>query len=123
MLDNRPETAWNVPGGQGEWIMLSADTPQQIKGIRVLNGYTKFSPVYNMWIYYANSRPKDITLTFSDGSTLVHTLSDTFDNDNYIYQEIDFGGIKTTTWVKITINSVYPGSKWNDTCISELQPY
>ena len=123
VLDGRPDTAWNVPGGPGEWLVLSAQTPQQIKGLRVLNGYTKYSPDYNMWIYYANSRPKDVTLTFSDGSTLAYTFADTFDNDNYIYQTIDFGEIKTVTWIRITVNSIYPGSKWNDMCISEIQPY
>ena len=122
-MDGRPDTAWNVPGGQGEWVMLSADTPQQMKGIRVLNGYTKYSPDYGMWIYYANSRPKDITLSFSDGTTMPYTLADTFDNDNYIYQEIDFGETKTVTWVRLTVNSVYAGNRWNDMCISELQPY
>ena len=123
VMDGRPDTAWNVPGGQGEWVMLSADTPQQMKGIRVLNGYTKYSPDYGMWIYYANSRPKDITLSFSDGTTMPYTLADTFDNDNYIYQEIDFGETKTVTWVRLTVNSVYAGNRWNDMCISELQPY
>ena len=52
-----------------------------------------------------------------------YTLADTFDNDNYIYQEIDFGETKTVTWVRLTVNSVYAGNRWNDMCISELQPY
>ena len=123
VLDGNPSTAWNVPNGVGEWIALSAQTEQQIKGLRILNGYTKYSSGYGMWLYYANSRPKDITIELSDGSKMSYTLEDVFNNDNYLYQTIDFGGIKKTAWVKITINSIYRGSKWNDCCISEIQAY
>jgi len=123
VIDGDPSTAWNVPGGVGEWITLSAQTEQQIKGIRILNGYTKYSTGYNMWIYNANHRPKDITIELSDGSTMTYTLEDIFDGYNYMYQTIDFGGIKKTKWVKITINSIYRGTKWDDCCISEIQAY
>ncbi|MBE5040323.1 discoidin domain-containing protein, partial [Ructibacterium gallinarum] len=123
VLDNSPATAWNVPGGTGEWILLTAQTEQQVKGVRILNGYTKFSPDYNMWIYAANSRPKDITVSFSDGTYQNFTLSDVFDDQNYIYQTLDFGGIKKTTFIKITINSIYPGTRWSDCCISEIQVF
>ncbi len=122
-FDGRTDTAWNVPGGVGEWIQLSADAQQKIKGIKILNGYTKYSPDYKMWIYYANSRPKDITITFSDGTYLTYRLQDVFQEGNYNYQTVDFGGIKQTAFVRITINSVYKGNKWNDCCISEIQPY
>ncbi len=76
-----------------------------------------------MWIYYANSRPKDITISFSDGTSVAKTLEDVFDKANYIYQDVDFGGIKMTDYIKITIDSIYRGTKWNDCCITEIKPY
>ena len=120
-IDGDTATAWNVPNGPGEWIQFTASSEQAVKGIKILNGYTKFSTGYNMWIYYANSRPKDIEISFSDGSKIIHTMQDVFDQSNYIYQTIDFGEYKKTSWVKIKINSIYPGSKWTDCCISEIQ--
>lgn len=121
--DKQTDTAWNVPGGVGEWIELSGETDQKIKGIRILNGYTKYSPDYGMWIYYANSRPKDITITFSDGTYLTYTLQDIFQAGSYDYQTIDFGETKITKSIRITVNSIYAGNKWNDCCISEIEAY
>ena len=121
--DGQCDTAWNVPGGVGQWIKLSADSPQKVKGVKILNGYTKYSDGYGMWIYYANSRPKDITISFSDGTSVAKTLEDVFDKANYIYQDVDFGGIKMTDYIKITIDSIYRGTKWNDCCITEIKPY
>ena len=54
---------------------------------------------------------------------MAKTLEDVFDKVNYIYQDVDFGGIKTTDYIKITIDSIYRGTKWNDCCITEIKPY
>ena len=123
VLDGDPATAWNTPGGPGDWIQFSAPTEQAVKGIKILNGYTKYSDVYGMWIYHANSRPKNIQISFSDGTSMAYTLSDTFDKANYIYQDISFGEYKKVTWIRITIADIYGGTKWNDCCISEVQFY
>ena len=122
-VDKNAATAWNVPNGIGEWIMLSASSEQYVKGVKILNGYTKFSPTYNMWIYYANSRPCDIELSFSDGTVKSFTLEDIFDEENLYYQTLDFGDYVKTTFIKIRIKSIYNGSKWNDCCISEIEVY
>ena len=122
-VDKNAATAWNVPNGIGEWIMLSASSEQYVKGVKILNGYTKFSPTYNMWIYYANSRPCDIELSFSDGTVKSFTLEDVFDEENLYYQTLDFGDYVKTTFIKIRIKSIYNGSKWNDCCISEIEVY
>ena len=122
-LDGDPSTAWNTPGGQGDWIHFSAGTTQYVKGIRILNGYTKYSDVYGMWIYYANNRPQTIQISFSDGTSMSYTMADVFNNADYIYQDIPFGEYKEVTWIRITIDSIYKGDKWNDCCISEIQFY
>ncbi len=119
--DGDPNTAWNCQGGVGEWIMLSANNVEQVNGLRILNGYTKFNN--NNWLYFLNNRPKDITIAFSDGTLTSCTLEDYFDGDNYYYQNITFARPKQTTFIKIFINSVYNGTKWNETCISEIEVY
>ena len=33
-----------------------------------------------------------------------------------------FDGPKKCTWVKMTVNSVFKGTKWNDLAVSEMHP-
>lgn len=123
VIDGRVDTAWNCPRTSGEWIRLSADATQYVAGIKILNGYTKYSPDYDDWLYYLNNRPKSITISFSDWTSIDATLNDTYTEGEYEYQDIPFSEIIETTYVMITINNVYSGDKWNDTCISEIQVY
>ena len=74
-------------------------------------------------IHISNRRAKDITVSFSDGSEMKFTLQDIFDQHSYYYQPIDFGTVKYTTYIRIRIDSIYPGSKWDDMCFSEIVPY
>ena len=123
VADGKPETVWSYTGTSGEWILLSAGSAQTVRGIRVLSGYTMLNPETKLWHYYPNNRPKDILLTFSDGSYMETTLADVFGTDTPYYQDIRFDAPKQTTFIKLTVLSVYPGDRWNDTCIAEIQPY
>lgn len=122
VLDGSPDTAWNCPKQDGSWIMLYSAERQFVQGIRILNGYTAFNSEYG-WIYGLNSRPKSISVAFSDGSSFDYLLDDIFIEGKYVYQSLDFGEVKETSFIKILVNSVYPGSKWSDICISEIQAY
>lgn len=122
-FDGYSDTAWCVSDGVGEWIMLFDDDYQYVSGIRVLNGYNKYNYKTNTNLYYANSRPHEITIEFSDGTTIDAELEDIYSDDGDLYQELDFGRTIKTRSVKITANSVYSGTKWNDMCISEIQVY
>jgi hypothetical protein len=64
-----------------------------------------------------NNRVKTATLDFSDGTSLPIELKDRPNEETVVLAEP-----KTTSWVKLTVNSVYKGSKWNDLAISELHP-
>ena len=123
VTDGDTATAWNVTNGVNEWLFFSADSVQVLKGICILNGYTKFSPDYNIWLYYANRRAKEVEVILSDGSSESFILRDVFDSANPIYQTLEFDELKETTSVKIVIKSVYSGEKWDDCCISEVQFY
>lgn len=119
--DGQPDTAWSFTGTSNEWIMISSETEQYVSEIKILNGYTKYSSDYGFWVYYRNNRPKDVTISFSDGSSVNMTLEDVFDESNYHYQSVPLDEPKLTKFIKVTINSVYAGDRWNDTCISEIQ--
>ena len=57
-----------------------------------------------------------IKISFSDGSSQIAHLSD----DNTGYQTIDLGRSVDTDYITLTIDSVYSGYKYDDTCIAEV---
>ena len=88
-----------------------------------MNGYNKYSSGISDWLYYPNNRPRDIEISFSDGLSMFVTLDDVFDSRNHIFQEIQFDTVKETTSVRVFVHNVYRGTRWNETCISEIQVY
>jgi len=145
--DNNPATCWaeGAEGnGVGEYIYMTI--PKNIRGIRIRNGYQKSKNLYE-----ANNRPKTIKIELlpcfmpPGYVTETHTgfaISQTIATDTIIledklgYQDIlfDFSWSKInhqTTKnkifdndrfiLKITIEDIYPGNKWNDACISDIK--
>lgn len=117
VLDGNNSTAWvEAADGQGigESLMFEFDDTYRVSGIKVKNGF---------WVdektYAKNSRLKEITIGFSDGSSETLTVGDlyNFEDDLKFTQPMD------TKSVSITIYSVYPGSKYQDTCITEVSFY
>lgn len=116
-VDGSKDTSWveGVSGdGIGEWVMLSSSGNQSVSGIKIINGYSKSSDLYGK-----NNRVASVTLEFSDGSSLSFNLKD----GNMDFQTLDFGKTITTSYIKVKITGVYKGSKYQDTCISEIQVY
>ena len=116
-IDDVFETAWNegVSGnGIGEWISINASGEKWARGVMVVNGYPKRDE-----IYYYNNRCRDVTIELSDGYTIEYTLSDSYRE----WQYIDFDDYHKTSYIKLTIDSVYEGSKWTDTSICEMRAY
>jgi|GEM_PF-1220687 len=146
LSDMNLETAWVVPqGGIGESIEITLKEKKQIlSGITIVNGYMK-----NEKTYTENNRLKKIRIQikekkkeeYSEGydidfpdtpyetiyfENLIHTLGwiDFFDyysseiHENYYQGDDQYDNYPES--YKITILEVYPGTKYNDTCISEL---
>lgn len=116
-IDEVFETAWNegaTGDGIGEWVSINADGEQWARGVKVVNGYPKRDE-----IFYYNNRCRDVTIELSDGYTIQYTLSDSYRE----WQYIDFDDYHKTSYIKLTINSVYKGSKWTDTSICEMHAY
>lgn len=147
VLDGDPGTAWveGVSGlGIGESVTLYSDTPQKVHGIRILEGYMK-----NQDIYDKNSVPYRFRLEFSDGTVIETNPQDVLSSadvagvlaskkyktaleDDLTIDEIKQWGMEdfisigreiVTTYIKITILDVEPGTKYEDTAISEIIPY
>lgn len=116
IIDQNGNTAWveGVNGnGEGEWINLISKKKVEVSSIQIRNGYKKSEN-----LYYENNRAKKIKIEFSNGDSHIIELEDS-DNDQWLYMN---SSIKTN-YVKLTILEVYEGSKYEDTCISDIIIY
>jgi hypothetical protein len=117
IIDGQLKTAWCVKGGVGEWIKITfkKDQPYLWKGkpnvfrILISNGFQ-----YNDGILKSNNRIKKIIIYFDNGDSLIRELKDMVYGPQVLIIN------EKSRWVKIVIIEVYRGSKYNDTCISEI---
>jgi len=120
-IDGSLETTWAEAGrlghepepsgpGIGEWIMLVFPEAIEVHRIGVDVGFDESAS------YFAkNNRLKRATLRFSKGDFV--ELS--FDDVRGV-QMTDIPPVKTT-YVRLVIDDVYPGSRYDDTCVSEIE--
>lgn len=115
-FDFNRETAWveGVAGdGIGECITVQSEHEQPLAGIEILNGFAK-----SRQTYFNNNRVKKILIEFSDGPSITAELED---DSNMELQVIEFGREIRTSSLKLTVLEIYPGEKYEDTCISEIR--
>jgi hypothetical protein len=117
-VDGRRTTAW-VEGargaGEGEWLMLSFPEPVEIHSVGLIVGYDSSAD-----LFYKNNRIKRATLVFSNGEQVELGFADRRGMQTVPLVRGDDGTIETTS-VKIVIEEVYRGWKYNDTCIAEVK--
>lgn len=111
--DGTLEKAW-VEGaygqGIGENVTLYFDDDYIIKSMVINAGYQKSEK-----LYYKNSRPCAMKVYYSDGYSENIELSDINGT-----QEIELNYRRKTSFIKLEIESVYAGSVFEDTVISEV---
>lgn len=115
--DGKLSTAW-VEGasgpGVGEGVVLGADKRVSVSSITFASGYQKSED-----IYYKNARPKQITLV--DGKTGETICTVTLEDAPGSAQVVRFQGDPVnTSSIRLVIDSVYPGNKYEDCAISEI---
>jgi len=142
LTDMNLETAWIAPkGGINEWVEFTFKNQAGVSGFTIVNGYMKSESTY-----YENNRIKEIQLDIKEKKKeKANTFTFTFEDSEYqpLYFEnlidrldwIDFFdhvsddaiSIYNNTdsenyieKVRITILDIYPGTKYNDSCISEI---
>lgn len=112
-IDGDLTTGWaeNAPGaGVGESITLFLDSTYTVRGFVIHAGYQKSASLYER-----NARPAVLKLSFSNGESQSFTLQDLNGQ-----QRILFAQPVETDRVTFTIESVYNGTTYQDTVISEL---
>lgn len=115
-VDGDLSTAWveGVDGhGIGELISFEFDQVYCVSGMKINAGYQKTAELYAM-----NNRPAMLTVTFSDGTEQIVQLQDI----NGI-QDVPFYIPVETKSVSLAISSVYGGTMYEDTVISEILFY
>lgn len=114
--DDNIATPWveGVEGyGKGESIEFSSLYEREIVHIDINNGYAKNTNLFNK-----NASVKKLKLEFSDGTEIVKELQKTPNT-----QDITLNRPIRASWMRLTIIDVYPGTKFEDTCISEVRVY
>lgn len=95
--------------GIGETITIEYKEP--VAGISMLNGYVELN---KLSLYKENSRAKEIEIEDLQTGKKMSVLFE----DKVYFKYIPFS--EKTSSIKIQIKSVYPGSKYSDTCISAI---
>ncbi len=114
LYDGNLSTAWSEgvfgPGVE-EWITVSFDEliPEAIK---IYNGYQKSET-----LYYSNCRICDAEIQFSNGKKYAITLMEDYGTGQVVY----FPDLGEANSFKLTIKTIYEGSQWDDTNISEIE--
>jgi len=120
-IDGLLESAWAEEGhlghepwpsgpGIGEWIILVFPEEIVVHRIGVDVGFDRDADVFAK-----NNRLKRATIMFSKGVFVELTFDDVRG-----VQMRDVPPVRTT-YVRLVISEVYPGSKFDDTCISEIE--
>jgi len=114
-VDNDHSTCWSEGAseyGNGDSITLLFNDVYTIREICIWNGLCTNEDLFNK-----NSRLRRITITLSDGQSFDFECKDGWDNRKNVFSLPDFF---ETSSITITIRTVYEGSKYMDTCISEI---
>ncbi len=112
-IDGDIGTAWveGVDGpGIGESLTLTFDTATTLYDVILLPGYFASSELWE-----ANNRLKRVQITLSDGTSFTEEFEDI---KQPMYIDVD--GFPRIEWFRLTILEVYPGTRWDDTAISEI---
>lgn len=115
LFDGSNRTAWceGARGnGAGQEVLIRIEDGIPFRRLLIGNGYAKSNDTYRK-----NGRVRSIDLTTDRGDRIRTILPDTA---NEII--VNLPGLAEYRVLKIRIVDVYPGSKYQDTCINFLSP-
>lgn len=118
LTDFDGSTAWVAR--PGATVTLTLKTPDAVDALGLIPGYSKSKD-----LYFANNRVRDLELSVNGGPAVKAHLPDDYTalgpGSPRAYQWVDLP--RTSEPVRsltLKVLSVYPGSRHDDTCISEL---
>jgi hypothetical protein len=114
LVDGDPATAWNEAAagdGTGEWVEVVLPGPAEVSRVLLWNGYQKEG------VFETNNRVAQLRLDLAGRNFIVELL------DVRGPQAVDFPEPVHTDRVRLVIERVYPGNRYNDAALSDLQVY
>jgi hypothetical protein len=114
LLDGNEATAWaeGAAGpGIGVRIRLLFAKPQIVRSLTITNGYAK-----NPRVFSASGRVKTLAVLTPAGEVTSLALADLATP-----QTLPVNITAPTPWIDLEIRDVFPGSKFQDTCLSEIE--
>lgn len=129
LFDRDPSTAWVVGAKKFEKFeketeghfprMVSISTPDLLERLVITNGYAK-----NNQSWRNNARAKNITIMgCTEGSNLADNLYSGTLSDTAEPQTITLRKTGQYDYYNLIIEDYYPGEKWDDVCISEIEVF
>lgn len=128
LTDGDYATVWaeGVSGtGEGESVTLHLSSPQPVFGVQICNGYTADADLYEK-----NGKVSKVRVDFGEGTVLEQGV------DGYGFEgadpetlaqmnlnRIELEAPVVTDTITITITGAEKGTKYDDTCISEIRVY
>ncbi len=121
LRDSDSRTAWcegRSGHGIGETISFDYRYAGPLNTIWISNGYAKSSKSFT-----SNSRVKDITVHFWAQDDMERRTMSYRLEDHGVEQPIPlpWSHLQPRS-IQIVIDSVYPGTRWQDTCVNEIWP-
>ena len=113
-IDGNTGSCWSegVRGlGIGENIEIHFNGNYKVSGMNIWIGHQKSQD-----LFYQNARPTALRVEGSDGASEIYNLEDKFGS-----QRVTFKTPITANKVKLIVERVAPGNKYEDTCISEVE--
>ena len=117
-VDGRRSTAWTEGArgsGEGEWLMLTFPEPVEVQSVGLNVGFDRSAD-----LFHKNNRIKRATLVFSNGERLELGFADRRGMQTIPLVRAPGPNIETT-FIKIVIEEVFPGWKYDDTCLAEVE--
>lgn len=150
VIDGDNNTCWvpeRGPKGNGIYEFLIFKIPYKSQGIRIINGYAKndklfkannrVKQLYLGFIVKRDPQEYDVcknehnySISYQTVSDKIYTLKDTYKLQNVFFKEAIHGfdwddkeifKYNKGIYLVLSIWDIYKGSKYNDTCISEIE--
>ena len=123
VADGDRTTAWveGVAGdGIGESLTIILEEPRRVTEIGIVPGYTKSEKIWTV-----NNRVAEVEIIVNDSFTITQAFIDKYNSlpptSKEAYQLVSLEGFdEIVKSLRITLTKVYKGTKYEDTCISEI---
>ena len=115
-FDGMENTAWNEGArgpGRGEWIEADYGAPVHIHHLRIATGWDYTHPRDGN-LFATNSHLRRFRVTFDGGNVIERDVTP---EERHVEILVNV----TARTMRILALDVYPGTRWQDLCISEIE--